>query len=115
MAGSAFTCDFTNSQIPPTVILRKTTTGVTGGPFSFTLTNTTQVWGVAVDASDNIYVSCLYENRIRKVTAATGLISTFAGSGPTGPGGYGGDGGPASLARLDYPLTVAAPSARRGV
>ena len=42
VAGSAFTCDFTNRRIPPRVTLRKTTTSLAGGPFGFTLTNTTQ-------------------------------------------------------------------------
>jgi sugar lactone lactonase YvrE len=37
--------------------------------------------GIAVDGAGNLYIADLYDNRIRKVTAATGYISTVAGSG----------------------------------
>jgi LPXTG-motif cell wall-anchored protein len=40
VARAVITCDFTNAAIMPTVLLQKTTTGATGGPFNFTLTNT---------------------------------------------------------------------------
>ncbi len=46
-------------------------------------------------------------HRIRKVTAATGIISTIAG---TGIGGYSGDGTAATAATLNYPSKVAADS-----
>src|SRR4051812_23592172 len=48
-------------------------------------------------------------HRIRKVDA-NGVITTFAGSGPTGAanGGFGGDGGPATAARLNRPQRVRA-------
>jgi len=47
---------------------------------------------VAVDSSDNLYITDALNNRIRKVEHATGIISTIAGNGITG---YSGDGGPA--------------------
>ena len=53
--------------------------------------------GVAVDPAGNIYIADVNNNRIRKVTAATGLISTIAG---TGVAGSGGDGGLATSATL---------------
>ena len=61
--------------------------------------------GVAVDGAGNLYISDSRNNRIRKVDAATGTISTIAG---TGDWGYSGDGGPATQAQLGYPegLTV---------
>ena len=39
---------------------------------------------VAVDDSENIYISDFYNDRIRKVRAATGIITTIAGNGTGG-------------------------------
>jgi sugar lactone lactonase YvrE len=60
--------------------------------------------GVAVDASGNLYIVDADNNRIRKVTASTGIITTVAGNGTAG---YSGDGGPATSAELDTPFGVA--------
>jgi uncharacterized protein (TIGR03437 family) len=60
--------------------------------------------GVAVDGSGNLYIAEFYGSVIRKVTAATGIITTVAGNGTPG---YSGDGGPASSAQLDQPQGVA--------
>src|SRR5436190_6863541 len=60
--------------------------------------------GVAVDAEGNVYFADSANQRIRKVTAATGIITTVAG---TGAIGFGGDGGPATLAILKWPSDVA--------
>lgn len=57
---------------------------------------------VATDASGNLYISDLSNQRIRKVDAATGIISTVAG---TGGAGFSGDGGPATSA-FDAALTL---------
>ncbi len=59
--------------------------------------------GVAVDSSGNIYIGDLGNHRIRKVTAATSVISTIAG---TGTGGYSGDGGQATAAAIMNPAGV---------
>ncbi len=61
--------------------------------------------GIAIDASDNIYIGDTSNNRIRKVTVSTGIITTIAGSGATGStsGSFSGDGGAASSATLYYP------------
>ena len=50
-------------------------------------------------------------NRIRKVTVSTGIITCIAGSG-TGPnsGGFSGDGGAATSAKLNNPFGVAVDS-----
>jgi trimeric autotransporter adhesin len=65
--------------------------------------------GVFVDASGNIYIADYQNNRIRKVTAATGIITTLAGYG-SAPynAGYSGDGGTATLAELNGPYDVVA-------
>jgi len=62
--------------------------------------------GVAIDASGNLYIADDYNNVIRKVTAATGIISTVAGNHFAGFT-YAGDGGAATAAGLYYPAGVA--------
>jgi pimeloyl-ACP methyl ester carboxylesterase len=64
--------------------------------------------GVAVDTAGNIYIADVVNERIRKVTAATGIINTVAGD---GAGGYSGDGGPATSAELNSPWNVAVDAA----
>lgn len=59
---------------------------------------------MAVDRDNNIYIVDTENNAIRRIDAASGLISTVAG---TGKAGGGGDGGPATLAELDRPHGVA--------
>jgi sugar lactone lactonase YvrE len=61
--------------------------------------------GVAVDAAGNVYIADSINAVIRKVTAATGLISTIAGTADTP--GYSGDGGPATSATLNSPTGIA--------
>src|SRR5438445_11718203 len=48
--------------------------------------------GVAVDASGNLYIADHYNHRIRKVDAATGIITTVAGDGRPSFAGDGGAG-----------------------
>lgn len=57
---------------------------------------------VAVDASGNLYITDMANNRVRMVTPS-GIISTFAG---TGIGSFGGDGGPATGASFMLPATI---------
>jgi hypothetical protein len=58
---------------------------------------------VAVDASGNLFIADVANNRIRKVDAATGIMTTVAGSGAAG---YCGDGVPATSACLNRPAGV---------
>jgi hypothetical protein len=76
--------------------------GGDGGPATQAAINNPA--GVAVDSAGNIFIAELYSHRVRKVDAATNIISTIAG---TGAGGYNGDGGPAVNAMLYYPAKVA--------
>lgn len=57
----------------------------------------------ALDAAGNIYIADTYNNRIRKVEAATGMIATIAGNGTQG---YSGDGGPATSAEFCLPSGI---------
>ena len=53
---------------------------------------------IAFDRSGNLYISDQGNNRVRRIDAATGIITTFAGNG-TGNGALG-DGGPATNASI---------------
>jgi sugar lactone lactonase YvrE len=67
-------------------------------------------FGVAADASGNLYIADSGNNVIRKVSASTGIITTVVGNGyraGTNPGGYAGDNGPATSAELSDPVGVA--------
>lgn len=73
-----------------------------------------QVFGTARDSRGNLFVADTNNNRIRRVDAATGIISTFAGNGSPlgsqehfGAGSFCGDGGPAFTACLNSPTGVA--------
>ena len=61
-------------------------------------------YGVALDASNNLYIVDEGNNVIRRVDHTTGFITTVAG---TGTAGYTGDGGAATSAKLMYPFGVA--------
>ena len=69
-----------------------------GGPAVLACLNTP--YSVALDSQGNLYIAEKYGHRVRKVSAATGLISTVAGDGAPG---YSGDGGSALQARLNQP------------
>ncbi len=56
--------------------------------------------GLAVDGAGNLFLSDSSNNRVRRVDAATGSISTVAGNGTAGSSG---DGGAASAAELNNP------------
>ena len=53
-----------------------------------------------MDGYGNLYITDFYDSVIRKVAAATGIITTVAGNGTFG---YSGDGGPATSAQLADP------------
>jgi sugar lactone lactonase YvrE len=62
-------------------------------------------YGVATDVSGNIYLADQYNNSIRKINRATGIITTVAGKGPDHLG-YSGDNGSATAAMLNLPRSV---------
>src|SRR5215471_13167597 len=59
---------------------------------------------VCFDRAGNLYFSDTFNNRIRRVDARSGVITTLAGNGEAA---YGGDGGPAVAARLAEPNGLA--------
>ena len=58
----------------------------------------------------NVYIADYWNNRIRKVTISTGIITTIAG---TGTQSYSGDNGAATSATLSYPQGVAVDASGR--
>jgi uncharacterized protein (TIGR03437 family) len=72
-----------------------------------------QPWDIALDGSGNLFIADTNNNRVRRVDAKTGIITTVAGSGRVnglehyGEGSFCGDGGPAIEACLNTPQGVA--------
>ncbi|MDP9049899.1 MAG: Ig-like domain repeat protein [Acidobacteriota bacterium] len=60
--------------------------------------------GLAIGATGDLFIADTHNHRVRKVAAATGIISTVAG---TGAAAFSGDGGAATAARLDLPTALA--------
>jgi uncharacterized protein (TIGR03437 family) len=77
--------------------------GLSGDGASADLANLNLPCGVALDSSNNLYIADVKNNRIREMSAPSGTISTFAGSGAAGTLG---DGGLAFLANLNWPQSV---------
>ena len=61
--------------------------------------------GIAVDSEGNVYIADFGNDRVRKVSASDGVISTVAGGGRSAA--LGADGGPALSAFLESPVSVA--------
>jgi uncharacterized protein (TIGR03437 family) len=59
--------------------------------------------GLAIDAAGNLYVAEVDNNRVRKISVSSGVISTIAG---TGTAGFSGDGGVGTSAQLNNPHGV---------
>ena len=76
--------------------------GGDGGPATAAQINSPR--GVAVDGDGNIYIADVNNQRVRKVTASTGVITTVAGNGTKGRDG---DRGQATSAQLNTPYDVA--------
>ena len=59
---------------------------------------------IGFDPAGNLYFSDTFNHRIRRVDAASGIVTTVAGRGEAG---YSGDGGPAVEAHLNEPYGIA--------
>jgi len=71
---------------------RPATAALLNGPFD-----------IAFDVGGNRFFSDTFNQRVRRVDAASGIITTVAGNGEQG---YGGDGGPAIAASLNEPYGI---------
>lgn len=80
------------------------TSGFSGDGGAATSAKINSVIDVDVDGSGNLYIADGVNQRIRKVTASTGNISTVAGNGTAG---FSGDGGAATSATMNSPCGVA--------
>lgn len=109
--GNLFFCDWNNGMVRKIDLATGVITKIAGsGSFTFAGDGgpATQAGmdcsDVAVDRNGNVYIADQLNNRIRKVTASTGQISTIAGTGTLGAGG---DGGSALTATLALPVGIA--------
>lgn len=73
-----------------------------GGPATAARLQT--AYGLAFDSAGNLYVTDA--NRLRRIAASTGIISTVAGNGLSNNNGGNGDGGSAIQAWISYPFEI---------
>jgi uncharacterized protein (TIGR03437 family) len=109
-SGNFFIADYANNRVRKvstsgviTTVAGNGANGFSGDGGPATSASLNSPSGVAVDASGNLFIADLYNNRIRKVSTS-GIITTAAGNGTAG---YSGDGGPATSAELDDPQGIA--------
>ncbi len=79
------------------------TPGFAGDTSTATMANISDVHGIAVDSSGNVYIADTSNNRVRKIDTS-GNINTVAGNGTRG---YSGDGAAATNAELWFPAGLA--------
>ncbi len=87
-----------------TTIAGTGTAGSTGDGGQATAARLNGPTRLTLDAAGNLYIADSANNKIRKVTISTGVITTVVG---TGTAGNTGDGGQATAARLRNPYDVA--------
>jgi sugar lactone lactonase YvrE len=83
-----------------TTIAGNGTQGFSGDNGPATAASIDSPTGLALDASNNLYLADTHNHRIRRIDAITGLITTIAG---TGSLGYSGDNAQAATAALALP------------
>lgn len=86
-----------------TTVAGKDTTGSSGDGGLAVMGELYFPFGVVVDTHQNIFIADTYNNLIRRVDAAAGIITTVAGNGVRG---FGGDGGPAASAEFYNPCGI---------
>src|SRR6266480_4387459 len=103
--GNVFIADAYNCRVRRVDTATGIITTVAGnGQFSFSgdegPATAAALWfpiGVRVDDGGNLFITDLYNHRVRRVDASTGIITTFAGNGESG---FSGDGGLATNAGM---------------
>jgi sugar lactone lactonase YvrE len=109
-AGSLYLADTGNDRIRKvsatgtiTTIAGTGTQGFSGDGGQATAATIDTPTGIAVDTTGNLYLADTHNHRIRKITTATGIITTIAG---TATFGYGGDNASATSAHLALPQGI---------
>jgi cysteine-rich repeat protein len=111
-AGNVFIADTVNHRIRywhadtgvVTSVAGTGAVGFSGDGGAATSAHLSSPQGVAVDGLGNLFIADMGNHRVRRVDAATGVITTMAG---TGAAGFSGDGGPAASAELNSPRGLA--------
>ncbi len=120
-AGNVYIADAGNNRIrkvSPAGIITTVAGNLTAGfagdnqPADSVNTEFNNPVGVTVDIAGNLYIADNFNQRIRRIDAVTGIITTVAGNGASsglgdGYGTYTGDNGPATSAGLSLPYAVA--------
>jgi len=108
--GNVYIADSANNRIRKVAASGLITTVAGNGDDAFagdggaaTLASLRAPWSVHADAARNLTIADTENNRIRRVDAATGIITTVAGSGSQG---YDGDATPPTQAKIDNPRNV---------
>ncbi len=110
-AGSLYIADTGNSVVRKVALNGTITTVAGNGTYGYsgdkgpaTSAELSYPYAAAVDSAGNLYIADTWNAAIRKVAAATGTITTFAGSNFPG---YAGDGGSPTAAEINYPYGLA--------
>lgn len=109
--GNLFIADFSNNRVRRVDVVTGIITTVAGSgkeEFNGDGTLSTSIRlnspsGLAIDSVGNLFIADLFNNKVRRVDAVTGIITTVAG---TGKEEFGGDGGPATEAGLLLPFNL---------
>jgi uncharacterized protein (TIGR03437 family) len=110
-AGNVFIADSGNNRVRKvsasgaiSTVAGNGSAGSTGDGGAASSAELNAPFGLTLDASGNLYVTEFTGDRVRKIAAGSGVVSTVAGD---GIGGYTGDGGQAVNAEIDCPEAVA--------
>jgi Secretion system C-terminal sorting domain/Bacterial Ig domain len=109
--GNLYISDCWNYRVrkvtPAGIISTIAGTGEAGYNGDGIVATTATLWNptyICTDLAGNVYITDNQNQRIRKVTVSTGIITTVAGN---GIGAYSGDGGPATAASIKYSGQIA--------